>query len=83
MTAQADKPALICSGAARRTEEIVLEHETRDFVSILMLTEGAAGALTTGLSVFYSVSSLLILERVGDFVSLNFNKGFVCQSEEV
>jgi len=26
---------------------------------------------------------VLILERVGDFVSLNFNKGFVCQSEEV
>lgn len=48
-----------------------------------MLTEGAAGALTTGLSVFYSASGPLNLEGVGDFVSLNFNKGFVCQSEEV
>lgn len=42
----------------------------------------SCAAALTDLAFSHRGNNLLILKGVGDFVSLNVNKGFVCQSEE-
>lgn len=79
MPGVSDKGALIPSGVAGITG-INCSHETVAMKPGPSQVSWAAALTDSAFS--HWGNNLLILKGVGDFVSLNVNKGFVCQSEE-